>query len=193
MVRCFAAAVIHYHGLAEQLRDQHRRKRSEHEREVRRRKDMDNVCRPEFTKQQRPVGQLCHNRPQILDCGGMAERSARYGIDWNEPRADVRIVVPAAEQPFRLNRLTAEDSHRRSDDRDVEPRTTHVCASSRSSANGAPTRSRIVVSRYTPILMDGPQSSANLLLVCADNSAVWELHPSWRGVARLRRVIRTNG
>jgi hypothetical protein len=71
---------------------------------------VNNVGMPQLAEEQRPVGQLDDERPQISDTRGVAQKPWRYWVDRYEPRIDVAIFPPTAQEAVRLDRLTAQDA-----------------------------------------------------------------------------------
>ena len=120
MVGRFAAPVVHDDGLAEQPRDEDGGKRREQEREVRCGKHVDDVRVLQPPQQQGPVRELRHDRPQPFEGHQVFERARGRRIHGHEPRVDVGIVRPRAQQPVGLDGLSAENSERRRDDSHLE-------------------------------------------------------------------------
>ena len=81
---------------------------------------MHDVRAPQLVEEHGPVGELRDNGADVLHAERGPQRTRRHRVDRHEPRADVRIVAPGAEETLGLHRLAAEDVHRRRDDGDVE-------------------------------------------------------------------------
>ncbi len=120
MVGRLAAAVVHDDGLSQQARHQDRRKGSQQERPIRRRKDVNDVGLLKPFRQQGPIGQLRHERPDIADIECSPKRRRRNRVDRNQPRLDVGVGLPGVDQARRLHCLAAQDAHRRGDERDFQ-------------------------------------------------------------------------
>jgi hypothetical protein len=82
---------------------------------------MHHVGSSEFGQEQWDVAQLSDHRPEVLDPQGAAEPSGRDWVDRDEPRVNLRIPLPGANQPVGLHGLASKDAHRRRHDRDVQP------------------------------------------------------------------------
>jgi hypothetical protein len=91
-----AAAVVQDDRAAEGPRDQHRRQRRQQERRVRGREDVNDVGAPQLPDEERQVGELGRDRPGVFDVEGPAQQRRRQRVHRNEPRLDVRIVLPGA-------------------------------------------------------------------------------------------------
>jgi hypothetical protein len=122
VIRCLAAAVVDQDGLAEQARDEEGRERREQEREVRRRKGVDDVGAPQLAEQQRPVDELRDDCADVFDACEVRQRPRGNRVDRDEPRVDIAVVAPRAQESIRLDCLAAEDAKRRGDERDAKGR-----------------------------------------------------------------------
>jgi len=78
---------------------------------------MDEVGVPQFTEQQRPVGELRSEGPEIFDTESRTKRCRRLWVDCHEPRVEVWISGPRADETIGLDCLTAKNLHRGGDDR----------------------------------------------------------------------------
>jgi hypothetical protein len=91
----------------------------------------------QLPRQERDVGQLGDDRPQVLDAGGEPQPARQKRIDGHQPGIDIGVVAPLAEQAIGLNGLAAEDSQ--SGRHDGQSKLLHVEAVHRASAcSGAP-------------------------------------------------------
>lgn len=72
---------------------------------------MDEVGVPQFTEQQRPVGELRDERSEIFDTESRTKRCRRLWVDWHEPRVEVRISSPRADETIGLDGLAAKNLH----------------------------------------------------------------------------------
>ena len=120
MIRCLAASVIHDDRLAVELGDENSRQRRQEKREVGGREHVDHIRLAEVAEQQRPVGQLCRQRPQVSHLGRSGERAGRRWIDRDKPGANIGVAVPGMEKALGLDSLSAKDAHRGSDYRDSD-------------------------------------------------------------------------
>ena len=116
----FATPVVQDHGPAEQACREDRWQGREQKRRVRRREDVNDVRAYHLPQEQREVCHLVHNSAEIFHTAGELEPARKYRIDRDQPSADVRIAPPGAQQAIRLNRLTAENAERGSDERDAQ-------------------------------------------------------------------------
>ena len=78
---------------------------------------MNDVRLAKFAKQQRPVGDLRRDRPQVFDAHRPTEWPWRLRVHWDEPGVDVWIVLPRREEPVGLHRLAPENPNRWRDQR----------------------------------------------------------------------------
>ena len=75
---------------------------------------------PELSEKRRPVAQLGHDGAEVLDLDRTAQGTWWNRVDRHEPRLDVLVVLPGAQQPVGLHGLAAEDTGGRGDQRDAQ-------------------------------------------------------------------------
>ena len=120
MIRGGTAVIVQDERFAQGRGHEHGRYRREQESGRGRREEMDDVCAPQLAPEQRPIAQLSCDGAKPFDGQEPFERLRRYRIDRDQPCMNVRVALPAFENPLRLDGVAPENAQRRRHHGDVE-------------------------------------------------------------------------
>ena len=72
---------------------------------------MDDISASQFTQEGGPIGKLSDEGSEILHAQSGPKWCRRLRVDWHEPRVEVWISSPRAEEASGLDCLAAKDLH----------------------------------------------------------------------------------
>src|SRR5215471_942161 len=109
MIFSFTTVIVQQKLLAVKLADQECRRRRQHEREVRRRKNVDYVVLPHAAEKRGDISDRGHDRANVFDRLQLSQQARQTRIDGQKANLKVRLLAQSLQQTRCLNSLPTQD------------------------------------------------------------------------------------
>src|SRR5215471_10234144 len=109
MIFSFTTVIVEQKLFSVKLADQECRRRNQHEREVRRRKNVDHVVLPHAGEKRGEISDRGHDRANVFDRLQLSQYARQTRIDGQKANVEPRLLPQSVQQTRRLNSLPTQD------------------------------------------------------------------------------------